>query len=79
MPRKRNEDAELQRSLKELDASITRLLESARRNQDRLDGILKELRRRARARRRPRIIAEVGVREPYPWELTVIPREQDCP
>lgn len=72
MPRKRDKDAELQRSLNELDASITRLLESARRNKEDLDRVLEELRERARRRRRPRIIAQLGVREPFPWEMTIV-------
>lgn len=72
MPRKRDKDQELERSLKELDAKITRLLDSARRNKEELDRVLEELRERARRRRRPRIIAELGVREPFPWELTIV-------
>lgn len=64
MPRKRDKDRELQRALKELDERLIRLLHSARRNKERLDKLLRELRERARARRRPRIIAELGMREP---------------
>jgi chaperonin cofactor prefoldin len=62
MPRKRDKDQELERSLKELDAKITRLLDSPRRSQEDLDKVLEELRERARRRRRPRIIAQLGVR-----------------
>ncbi len=72
MPRKRKQQQALDRAVQELGEKITRLLDSMQRDKERLDRVLKELLERAKARRRPRIIAELGVCEPFPWEMTIV-------